>query len=236
MAASRSRPYPQFAPPHPLPGRTYLDALDRRIGSSGDRKGEIRKLKLLRAAAQILGDRGYHDLLIAEVVEYAKAARGTFYIYYDNKFDIAHAVFTDFRKAMFDAPLNLERTLSWEEKIYRTNLFLSRTYQLNNGLMRAFLQFSDLSEDFQQMRATKEDRWAHVVLRTFCRESGVSGDHAGKMDLLRRIHSLQAMTIRMAHILYVERRPDLEELFPAAHDLAVTVSEIWIETLRNITR
>ena len=225
------RPQLDFVPPDELPGRTYLAALDRRIADTNARKGEIRKLKLMQAAAQVLEKEGYHGMNIADVVKLARVARGTFYIYYDSKTDISRAVFADFSNEMFTSPIDLGENLSWEERIYRANLNFCRIYQLNNGLINAFLQFADLSRDFQDMRSFAEDLWAQRMFRGTCREFGIPFEKAGEMGLMRQIYCMQAMAIRMTHIVYLDKRPNFEDTFTSAHDLAVTVSRIWIETI-----
>lgn len=229
------KPRTEFLPPDPLPGRTYLEVLDRRIADSDGRKGEISKLKLLRAAAQVLEKEGYHAMRIAEVVKQARVARGTFYIYYDSKFDIARAVFLDFRSEMFtsSAPIDLGQNLSWEERIYRSNLNFCRIYQLNHGLINAFFQFADLAKEFQDMRALAEELWAQRMFRGTCREFGVSDEDAHAMGLMSQIYCMQAMAIRMTHILFLDHRPNFETTFSSAHDLAVTISKIWIETIHS---
>lgn len=168
---------------------------------------------------------------IAELVRIARVARGTFYIYYASKIDISRAVFADFSRVMFTSPIELGENLSWEERIYRANLNFCRIYQLNNGLINAFLQFADLSKDFQDKRSFAEDLWAQRMYRSTCREFGIPPEEAEKAGLIREIYCMQAMAIRMTHILYLEKRPDFKKTFASAHDLALTVSRIWIETI-----
>ena len=44
-----------------------------------------RRAQIMREAARLFGDKGYHATSIADIIQSAGIARGTFYLYFDNK-------------------------------------------------------------------------------------------------------------------------------------------------------
>jgi len=54
------------------------------------RKRELRRRAILGAALRVFSDKGYHRTRIADIIEEASIARGTFYLYFDSKNAIFH--------------------------------------------------------------------------------------------------------------------------------------------------
>ncbi len=64
-------------------------------GNSGDgvclpktKRGEVTFDRLLKAAEEVIGERGYHDTSISAITDRAGVAQGTFYLYFRSKRDI----------------------------------------------------------------------------------------------------------------------------------------------------
>lgn len=51
----------------------------------GAKKREERRQRILDAAVTVFGEKGYHQTTVADVIEAADIARGTFYLYFDGK-------------------------------------------------------------------------------------------------------------------------------------------------------
>lgn len=56
---------------------------------------EERKQQLLHAAIECFGQKGYHATQISDIIEKAKVARGTFYLYFQGKREIFDYVMTE---------------------------------------------------------------------------------------------------------------------------------------------
>ena len=69
-------------------------ATDRR-SSRAERQREQRKRELLDVALRVFGQRGYHQTRIADIIDAAGIARGTFYLYFESKNAIFHALLDD---------------------------------------------------------------------------------------------------------------------------------------------
>ncbi len=67
---------------------------DRR-SSRAERQREQRRRELLDVALRIFAERGYHHTRITDIIDAAGVARGTFYLYFDGKNAIFHALLDD---------------------------------------------------------------------------------------------------------------------------------------------
>ncbi len=53
---------------------------------------EVRRSQLIDAAIKVFAAKGYQSASITDIIEGAGVARGTFYLYFDSKLDVFHAV------------------------------------------------------------------------------------------------------------------------------------------------
>jgi AcrR family transcriptional regulator len=87
---------------------------------------QVRRAQVLRHAKKLFARKGYHRTNISDIVAQAKIARGTFYLYFQNK------------KELFEELLN-EALLEIEKRIYRIRMAPgepSAAEQLRNNLLR----------------------------------------------------------------------------------------------------
>jgi AcrR family transcriptional regulator len=87
---------------------------------------QIRRAQVLRHAKKLFARKGYHRTNISDIVSQAKIARGTFYLYFENK------------KELFEELLN-EALLEIGSRIYRIRMGpgeLSPAEQLRSNLLR----------------------------------------------------------------------------------------------------
>ena len=53
---------------------------------------EERRERVLRAAMQVFAQKGYHATSVGDIIKQAEIARGTFYLYFENKRQIFEAI------------------------------------------------------------------------------------------------------------------------------------------------
>ena len=53
---------------------------------------EERRERVLRAAMRVFAQKGYHATSVGDIIQQAKIARGTFYLYFENKHQIFEAI------------------------------------------------------------------------------------------------------------------------------------------------
>jgi len=86
-------------------------------------KGQMTFQKLLQAAEEVFGEKGYHDASVVEVTMRAGVAQGTFYIYFEGKKDI-------FTQLIIHLHHDLRKTIQQE-----TSSLPSRLEEETSGLL-----------------------------------------------------------------------------------------------------
>lgn len=80
------------------------------LSPSGGRRGrlprEARRAQLLERARELFGEKGYHATSVADIIRRAELARGTFYLYFENKPQLFEAMLEDLL-ARLDRSLSL---------------------------------------------------------------------------------------------------------------------------------
>jgi len=61
-----------------------------------------RKQQILLAASKVFGKKGYHSTSISDICSKADVARGTIYLYFDNKRDIFETLINEFSSSMLE--------------------------------------------------------------------------------------------------------------------------------------
>lgn len=72
---------------------TAATSVDGRTARA-QKQREARRGTVLEAALRVFSDKGYHQTRIADIIEEASIARGTFYLYFDSKSAIFHELLT----------------------------------------------------------------------------------------------------------------------------------------------
>lgn len=75
-----------------------------------DEKKKIKKETLLCSAFELFTEKGIHNTSISDIVKHAKMAKGTFYLYFKDKFDIRDKLITRQASILFEkASLEIEK-------------------------------------------------------------------------------------------------------------------------------
>ncbi|HQN72805.1 MAG TPA: TetR/AcrR family transcriptional regulator, partial [bacterium] len=65
-------------------------------------KKNTRKQQILLAASRVFSKKGYHATSISDICAKSGVARGTIYLYFENKRDIFETLIKDFSSAMLE--------------------------------------------------------------------------------------------------------------------------------------
>lgn len=85
-----------------------------------DEKKKLKQEALLYAAFELFTEQGIHNTSISDIVKRAKMAKGTFYLYFKDKYDIRDRLITRHASALFEKAsqvVNQQQWNSFEEKI-----------------------------------------------------------------------------------------------------------------------
>lgn len=85
-----------------------------------DEKKRIKQESLLYAAFELFTEQGIHNTSISDIVKRAKMAKGTFYLYFKDKYDIRDRLITKHASALFEEASRVVEQQEWnslEEKV-----------------------------------------------------------------------------------------------------------------------
>lgn len=100
-------------------------------------RGERTRESLLRAGAEVLPSRGYHDTRVDDIVEAAGVSHGTFYRYFDSKDDFFRTLAESASSRMIELIEQLDVDSSEDElRAWLTDWFAA--YEANGGVISAW--------------------------------------------------------------------------------------------------
>lgn len=205
----------------------YSEILKRNQEAGGPRrKGERTRDRLLLAAAKALDKSGYLDLKISDICKGAGVALPTFYVYFQSKNEITMEVLSDFLDKLLRVQMEVPRSDSAFETIYRTNLSFLKGARANSGLFRCLLQLTDESPEFARLNHRVRMEWYRRV------SGGVVRNIPGAADVQDQItiaaYALGGMADEIIRRLLVHADRGLDELtrrnLPSDEDLAEFLS------------
>lgn len=91
---------------------------------------EERRKALLNAASHVFAEKGYAAANVDDVVKRVGVARGTFYLYFDDKRDVFAALVDDFMSRLAAAVVSIDVTHPTETPVEQLRANLSRVVQL----------------------------------------------------------------------------------------------------------
>lgn len=203
------------------------------VGQPTTPRGRRTRGQLVAAAAEVFAEKRYLDTNIADIVDRAGVAHGTFYRYFQSKEEIFREVALGMQRAMmsanegdesdvvptFESP---EDELLW--RITRANRRYLSAYREHRGLMAVLEQVATFNDELLEIR--KETRLAFVerAERSLERMQADGVAHAD-VDPRYAASALGSMVDRFAYVWLV-----LEEPFEL-DEAARTLGLLWARSL-----
>lgn len=191
-------------------------------------KRESTKLRLLAAAAALLETKTIQELRAADIAAGASAAHGTFYIYFENKFEMAKELLALFLQFSEKEMLTVGETEDAFSTIYASTLQFVRLYRENVGLMRCMRHLSDESAEFAQVERKADAAWFGRVARNIARRSRRK---ASDQDILFLSYALGSMVDDFLYVRYLGVDPNVERLAHTEEEIAEKLSIVWYRAL-----
>lgn len=213
---------------NPVQGIHVATLLKQRAENSQGISKRIRtRRKLLSATAAVMEHSGYEGLTIGAVVKEADVARGTFYLYFSDKSDVAIAVMRAFAAMMRICRPRGGSGLSAAESIYRTNLFYILSYSANSKLLAGRESLMRDRPDLVQRRDAVNVRWTQTVLRDLCRRTGAPKDLLTDPQARLAIRAVISMADEFLREIYVYQSPSLVKLAQTPDHVARALAQVW---------
>ena len=189
---------------------------------------------ILAATAREMEKVGYDGLTIDNIVDEARLARGTFYLYFTNRSDVAAAVIRSYRALVLARRPRGGRVLEAYDAILRMNKYYVETYAWNAPLLAGIETLVRNRPDQARSRDFWNNRWGLAVLTDANRRSG---DGTGSCDTrgLLAIRAVLAMADEFLREAFVYKSPTLTRLINSQEKdqevVAEVLSVVWYRSI-----
>ncbi len=207
----------------------YHDHLQLQISKFSKSTPERTKEQLKSAMTRMMDSVGYHNIRIAALCDEARVAKGTFYIHFQDKEDIAAEVLSEYTTIQLQLIPDLYRIQNAYEALHRINMWFARSFVENIGLHRSLMQ---LSEEIPRIR----DVWANytsVITEAYVRDIFRRTKSEIQHDLaMLSVYSLGGMLDQALYAIHaVHRSPNFERLAASVEQLVETVSVLQFRAI-----
>ena len=204
---------------------------DRADALKGRPKRTRTRTRILAVTAQEMERVGYEGLTVDGIVKEAGIGRGTFYLYYPNKAEVAKAVFRRYSVFLRLARPRRRAAGSLYESIHNYNTYYVAFYAANAMLLAGREALMRDAPEMAIRRDLVNEKWASKVLRNAGKRSGHSEIHENPRISRLLVRSAIAMVDELLREIYIHQSPTLSKL---AHNQKLVVDLIslaWFRTL-----
>jgi AcrR family transcriptional regulator len=196
------------------------------------------RYSILAATAREMEKVGYDGLTIDNIVDEARLARGTFYLYFTNRSDVAAAVIRTYRALVLARRPRGGRELKAYDAILRMNKYYVATYAWNAPLLAGIETLVRNRPDQACSRDFWNNRWGLAVLSDANRRSGAGTGSCDKRGLLA-VRAVLAMADEFLREAFVYKSPTLTRLINnqennQENDLEVVAEVLSVVWYRSI--
>jgi TetR/AcrR family transcriptional repressor of nem operon len=193
-------------------------------------KGERTRDRLKVAAASLLNKVPYRDLRVTDICKQAGISQGTFYLYFENKTNLAKEILKEFVELFY----NLIRSQSHADPydaIVSANLFYFQTARENSGIIRCLLEVGDHEPELALFQQQMNNEWYTKVANSVSRNMPASD----KETVLLLVYALGSMMDELVRRLIVVKDIHLIKITKSLgvddHVLSEVFAVIWFSTL-----
>jgi AcrR family transcriptional regulator len=208
---------------------TYLKGRARRAYRQSKRVRT--RLSLVAATAAQMDSVGYERLTIEGIVEDARLARGTFYLYFANRSEAAMAVRRAFVAMMRSRRPRSGRDTSRYQAMLRVNRFYVACYKRNARLLQGQEALMHDRPRLSHSRDFLNHRWAKVVLRDVARAKGLPTEAVLQPRSLIAARAAIAMADELLRETFVNDNPLLSSIAQNDEEIAEVMSILWYRSL-----
>lgn len=211
---------PASEPSAPAEPFDFIEVLAQRADAMRRRPKRARtRARLVACAAREIATKGYEGLTIDGICAAAGMARGTFYLYYAHRSEIAVAVFRMFWTLVYRRRPRL-RGRSLADRIRVTNVFYLAVYSRNAPFLAMQPSLCRERADFAQWHDQMNHRWSLVIA------ANMPGDIPRDEKILRA-RALVAMADDLLSNIFTARTPSLRQWANQPDRLAECLTHLW---------
>lgn len=203
------------------------------VGQPTTPRGQRTRALLVAAASEVFAEKRYLDTNIADIVDRASVAHGTFYRYFQSKEEIFREVALNMQRAMMSASAGDEseivptfespgHELLW--RITRANRRYLAAYRDHRGLMAVLEQVATFNDELLEIRRETRRAFVDRAQRSLERMQAEGVAHPD-VDPRYAASALGSMVDRFAYVWLV-----LDESFEL-EEAARTLGLLWARSL-----
>ena len=198
----------------------FVELMAERAALMRGRPKRVRtRATILAAAVRELALKGYEGLTVDGVCAGAGMARGTFYLYYSDRAQIAVALQRMFWTAVYRKRPRL-RGKGLKERVRVTNAFYLDLYARNATFLAAQSSLSRDRADFRLWHDQMNHRWSLIIA------ANIPGTLPPEEKVLRA-RALVAMADELLASIFTARTPSLRHWADHPDRLADCLTAIW---------
>ena len=200
---------------------------ERAKSTKGARKRYRTKAKILAATALEMERVGYDSMTVDGIVDAADMARGTFYLYFENRADAAKAVLRRYNALRRARRPRGGHSAPRYEAIFRYTQYYVSLYARNAALLvgrEALMR--EAPEEIGRRDRTNE-RWARVVMRDFCSRVDAPITAMDDPSLVLSFRSAIAMVDELLREIFVYKSPSMKVYTDDIPRIAEVISLAW---------
>jgi AcrR family transcriptional regulator len=158
-----------------------------------------RRAQLVAAAREVFSEKGYHDATVDDITRSAGVAKGTFYLYFDEKREIYYELVRTFLQHVKDIGASVAR------EVHTAQDFYARCERAAGELLRVFIEHFGLAR-LAYRESMSLDKELERMLRDFYRDlARVEADNIRVGIELGLFRAVDPLVCAYAHIGMVER-------------------------------
>lgn len=184
----------------------------------------------MEAARQVFGEKGYHAARVDDITQKAGVAKGTFYLYFDEKREVYYELVRTFLKHVKDIGASVAREVHTPQEFY------ARCERAAHELLRVFIEHFALAR-LAYRESMSLDAELERMLRDFYRDLARVGAENVRLGIdLGLFRAVDPLVCGYAHIGMVERVALgllSERNPPAPEDVVRELLSIAFEGLRK---
>jgi AcrR family transcriptional regulator len=178
---------------------THDEKPERRAGKRSAVLRDERRAQLVNAAREVFGAQGYHEATVDDITRAAGVAKGTFYLYFDEKKEIYYELVRTFLQHVKDIGASVAR------EVHTAQDFFARAEQAAHELLRVFIDHFALAR-LAYRESMSLDAELERMLRDFYRDlARVEAENVRRGIELGLFRPVDPLVCAYAHIGMVER-------------------------------
>jgi len=201
----------------------------------GKRKRYRTRAKILMATALEMERVGFENMTVEGIVKTVDMARGTFYLYFENRAEAAKAVIRRYEALRRRIRPRNSTAPSIYEKILEYNLYYIGVYVRNAGLLAGREMLMREAPELNLRRDQMDDRWARVVMRDLHMRNCITSEDLENPATRLMVRATISMVDELLRETFVYKSPSMAAFTADEELVAEAISLAWYRILYGKT-